>query len=120
MAQATKSPISALTIDQAAPGSPICISALAEHHAELWRAPDDSRDEAELDAVEALMLGIEPRSVDESLSLAILLEIEMDTFVANLDSCHPGVPRLHQALRAIVRGLVRGGAKSPMIQNWMR
>jgi hypothetical protein len=86
---------------------------------ELFRHAD-----AKADALEELILELEPTTVDETLSLGLLFGVALDLFVGNhcdLENDGAGErewQKLERALAAIIRGLVHGaGARSPLLKN---
>jgi hypothetical protein len=86
---------------------------------ELFRHAD-----AKADALEEIILELEPTTVDETLSLALLFGVVLDLFVGNrCDLANDSAgerewQKLERALKAIIRGLAHGaGARSPLLKN---
>jgi hypothetical protein len=97
-------------------------------HSKCCRAVRDFEDVGRrangmVDGLEKLILGLEPITPDETLSLALILAEELDVFIANhtnhADSCVEAEGRrLEDALQAIIRGLVHSaGATSPLLAH---
>ena len=74
--------------------------------------------------LEHLILGLEPATADETLSLALVLAVELDVFLSdhvNHDDSRIDADMrcLDAALQAVIRGLVRGaGAQSPLLDAY--
>jgi hypothetical protein len=74
--------------------------------------------------LEQLILGMEPRTPSEALSLALILAGELDVFLCNhLKTEGSAVGRerrqLEDALQAVIRGLIYGaGATSPLLDAY--
>jgi hypothetical protein len=74
--------------------------------------------------LEKLLLGMEPRTPSETLSLALVLAEELECFHANNISgndpiVHAEKRRLEGALKAVIRGLIYGaGATSPLVDKY--
>jgi hypothetical protein len=79
------------------------------------------RANAMVDGLEQLILSLEPRTPDETLSLALVLSEELDVFLSHHTkhgdcSVNTESRRLEDALQAVIRGLVYGaGATSPLM-----
>ena len=96
----------------------------AEEHAALCRTENHLEDvgrraHAMVGNLEKVILGLEPRTPDETLSLALILNEELDVFFSfHVNTKNPRTDGerlgLEDAMRAIIRGLVGAGATSPL------
>ena len=75
-------------------------------------------------ALTALLLHLEPETLDETLSLALVFAHELDGFISD-NTPHQQDPKvermaatLEHALDAIIRGLVHAQAKSPLLEDF--
>jgi hypothetical protein len=93
-----------------------------EEHTDCCRSVNNfevalRRANAMVDGLENLILSLEPRTVDETLSLALVLSEELGVFLTNHTNhadCRVSaeVHRLEDALQAAIRGLVYGASTS--------
>ena len=92
----------------------------AHHHFEdMQRASCDMGQ-----AVQQLILGLEPTTASETLSLALVYYNNFDPFLCNnvnreYREVNREIRKLERALKAIIRGLVRAGATSPILEVYV-
>jgi hypothetical protein len=81
---------------------------------------------AKLEALEQLILELEPTTASETLTLALLLVGPLDQFVSDhtdtdKSDAQADSEKLERVLRAIIRGLINGcGATSPLTDTYAR
>jgi hypothetical protein len=100
----------------------------AEDHSDACKAVRDFEDVGRralgmVNALQQLMLTLEPRTPDETLSLALVLAEQLDTYFGeHIDrtNCAAQVEarRLEDTLHAVIRGLVGAGATSPLTEAY--
>lgn len=98
-----------------------------DHHSDLCRVHNRfeharERAYAKIQVLRDLILNMEPANADEALSLAAVFYSKLSYFVS--DHCNMQdrevcreFSHIEEALKAIVRGLMRAGAKSPILQH---
>jgi hypothetical protein len=69
-------------------------------------------------ALEKLILTLEPTTPDETLSLALVLAGELGPLLSNHSDREEECRQIEDALRAIIRGLVSAGATSPLTATY--
>jgi hypothetical protein len=101
----------------------------AQEHTDCCKAVCDFEDVGRrangmVSGLECLILGLEPKTPDKTLSLTLILAGELDVFLSNLTNHADNAIRvegrlLEDALQAIIRGLVYGaGATSPLLDAY--
>jgi hypothetical protein len=75
-------------------------------------------------ALQQMILGLEPTTASETLSLALVYHNKLDPFLC--DNCNHQdrdvnreIRKLERALKAVIRGLVRAGATSPLLDVYV-
>jgi hypothetical protein len=78
--------------------------------------------DARRDLMEELLLGLEPESIDEVLSLLLIMADALDDFAnahTNLEEADDDLVDLNRAIYAMVRGLINiAGARSPVLDHY--
>lgn len=100
----------------------------ADEHTEACKAVRDFEDvgrhaKGMVDALQQLLLTLEPKTPDETLSLALVLAEELDTYFSHhIDRTNcvalGEARRLEDTLHAVIRGLVGAGAVSPLTEAY--
>ena len=90
-----------------------------------WLFEDmDKRAFAKICAIEELVIELEPKTADETLTLAAIFWEALDSFVVS--HCDQETPAskaawdtLERAIKAIIRGLIANGASSPVLDYYL-
>jgi hypothetical protein len=101
------------------PAPALTISACAERYAALCEGPCSDTALAEESALELMMLGLEPASTDEALTLAHIVAAELDALGSwdHVTCSATDMRRLAQAMESVCAAMQRSGARSPMVDS---